>query len=170
MLRGPASARRSPAADPDSMGAVGSRYREGAAQAEPGLPEARRVGRDQQPPSRTRKMPRQSVRRGTGLALLPCQRAFRGLLEPDARKRASPVLRGAGRSNAPGLPGESPRLPASMTQPMGIGEQVSRDRPLPADLGSVGGVGAGPFTTTRGFVQAGRRRRPRTVPGAMILS
>jgi len=28
------------------------------------------------------------------------------LLEPDARKRARPVLRGAGRSNAPGLPGE----------------------------------------------------------------
>jgi|GEM_PF-3616782 len=29
-----------------------------------------------------------------------------GLLEPDARKRASPVLRGAERSNALGLPGE----------------------------------------------------------------
>ncbi len=29
-----------------------------------------------------------------------------GLLEPDARKRARPVLSGAGRSNAPGLPGE----------------------------------------------------------------
>jgi hypothetical protein len=28
----------------------------------------------------------------------------RGLLEPDARKRARPVLRGAGRSNASGLP------------------------------------------------------------------
>ena len=28
-----------------------------------------------------------------------------GLLEPDAWKRARPVLRGAGRSNAPGLPG-----------------------------------------------------------------
>ena len=28
------------------------------------------------------------------------------MLEPDARKRARPVLRGAGRSNAPGLPGE----------------------------------------------------------------
>jgi Rhodopirellula transposase DDE domain len=51
-------------------------------------------------------MPRQSERRGTGLALLPCQRAFWGLLEPDARQRACPVLRGAGRSNAPGLPGE----------------------------------------------------------------
>jgi len=31
------------------------------------------------------------------------------LLEPDARKRASPVLRGAGRSNAPGLPGHTAR-------------------------------------------------------------
>jgi hypothetical protein len=41
-----------------------------------------------------------------------------------------------------------------MTQPMGIGEQVGRDRPFPPDLGSVGGVGAGPFTTARGFVQA----------------
>jgi hypothetical protein len=51
-------------------------------------------------------MPRQSVRRGTGLALLSCQRALWGLLEPDARQRASPVLRGAGRSNAPGLPGD----------------------------------------------------------------
>jgi len=29
-----------------------------------------------------------------------------GLLEPDARKRARPVLRGPGRSNAPGLPDE----------------------------------------------------------------
>jgi len=29
------------------------------------------------------------------------------LLEPDARKRARPVLRGAGRSNAPGLPGHA---------------------------------------------------------------
>jgi len=29
----------------------------------------------------------------------------RGLLEPDALKGASPVLRGAGRSDAPGLPG-----------------------------------------------------------------
>ena len=49
---------------------------------------------------------------------------------------------------------ESLRFAASMTQPMGIGEQVGRDRPFPPDLGSVRGVGAGPFTTTRGFVQA----------------
>jgi len=33
--------------------------------------------------------------------------SLRGLLEPDARKRARPVLRGAGRSNASGLPGEN---------------------------------------------------------------
>jgi hypothetical protein len=33
------------------------------------------------------------------------QRIFTGLLEPDAWKRARPVLRGAGRRNAPGLPG-----------------------------------------------------------------
>jgi hypothetical protein len=32
------------------------------------------------------------------------QRIFTCLLEPDAVKVASPVLRGAGRSNAPGLP------------------------------------------------------------------
>jgi integrase/recombinase XerD len=32
------------------------------------------------------------------------------LLEPDARKRARPVLRGAGRSNAPGLPDRSTTL------------------------------------------------------------
>ena len=31
--------------------------------------------------------------------------SLQGLLEPDAVKIASPVLRGAGRSNAPGLPG-----------------------------------------------------------------
>src|SRR5450759_4935350 len=49
---------------------------------------------------------------------------------------------------------ESPRFAPSMTQPMGIGELVGRDRPFPADLGSVGGVGAGPFTTAWGFVQA----------------
>jgi len=30
------------------------------------------------------------------------------LLEPDAVKVASPVLRGAGRSNAPGLPDDMP--------------------------------------------------------------
>ena len=41
-----------------------------------------------------------------------------------------------------------------MTQPIGIGEQVGGDRPLPADLGSIGGVGAGPVTTARGLVQA----------------
>src|SRR5450759_1360279 len=113
MLRGPAPARRSPAANPITMGAVGSRYREGAAQAEPALPEARRVGRDQKPPSRTRTMPRHSVRRGTGLALLSCQRAFGACLSRMRGKRASPVLRGAGRSNAPGLPGV-PALVAGM--------------------------------------------------------
>ena len=32
------------------------------------------------------------------------QRIFTCLLEPDAVKVASPVVRGAGRSNAPGLP------------------------------------------------------------------
>ena len=36
------------------------------------------------------------------------QRIFTCLLEPDAVKVASPVLRGAGRSNAPGLPDEMP--------------------------------------------------------------
>src|SRR5665811_1824578 len=106
MLRGPAPARRSPAAKPSRVGAVGSRYRKGAAQAEPGLPEARRVGRDQKPPPRTCPMPRQSVRRGIGVALLPCQRAFGACLSRMRGKRASPVLRGAGRSNAPGLPGD----------------------------------------------------------------
>jgi len=36
------------------------------------------------------------------------QRIFTCLLEPDAVKVASPVLRGAGRSNAPGLPDDAP--------------------------------------------------------------
>ena len=37
------------------------------------------------------------------------------MLEPDARKRARPVLRGAGRSNAPGLPGEGRALRTEAT-------------------------------------------------------
>ena len=37
------------------------------------------------------------------------------MLEPDARKRARPVLRGAGRSNAPGLPGEGRALRTETT-------------------------------------------------------
>ena len=37
------------------------------------------------------------------------------MLEPDARKRASPVLRGAGRSDAPGLPGEGLALRTETT-------------------------------------------------------
>ncbi len=40
---------------------------------------------------------------------------LQGLLEPDARKRARPVLRGAGRSNAPGLPGEGRALRTETT-------------------------------------------------------
>ena len=43
---------------------------------------------------------------GNGPALLPAT-SHQGLLEPDARKRARPVLRGARRRKAPGLPGES---------------------------------------------------------------
>jgi len=39
------------------------------------------------------------------------QRIFTGLLEPDAVKVARPVLRGAGRSNAPGLPDAAPTTP-----------------------------------------------------------
>jgi hypothetical protein len=35
------------------------------------------------------------------------------LLEPDARKPARPVLRGARRSNAPGLPGSRTRVPST---------------------------------------------------------
>src|SRR5665811_134495 len=38
------------------------------------------------------------------------QRIFTCLLEPDAVKAASPVLRGAGRSNAPGLPDDMPEI------------------------------------------------------------
>ena len=57
-LPGPAPARRPPTTKPTRMGTVGSRHRQGAAQAEPDLPAARRVGRDQQPSSRTRPMPR----------------------------------------------------------------------------------------------------------------
>lgn len=41
--------------------------------------------------------------------------SLRGLLEPDARKRARPVLRGAGRRNAPGLPGEGRALRTETT-------------------------------------------------------
>jgi RNA-directed DNA polymerase len=50
---------------------------EGAAQAEPHLPEARRVRRDHQPPAHTRSMSRKPTgRRDLDLASLPCQRAF----------------------------------------------------------------------------------------------
>ena len=45
------------------------------------------------------------TRDGKGPALLPAHEP-QGLLEPDAGKPARTVLRGAGRSNAPGLPGE----------------------------------------------------------------
>ena len=37
--------------------------------------------------------------------------SHQGLLEPDAVKVASPFLRGAGRSNAPGLPDAAPTTP-----------------------------------------------------------
>src|SRR5664280_1302022 len=36
----------------------------------------------------------------------------------------------------------------------GGSEQVGGDQPFPADLGSVGGVGAGPSSAAWGFVQA----------------
>ena len=54
-------------------------------------------------------------------------------------KRASPVLRGAGRSNAPGLPGESLRLAPSMTAPIGIpNRSVAIERFQPILARSVG--------------------------------
>ena len=105
-LRGPAPARRPPAANPIRMGAVGSRHGKGAAQAEPHPPEARRVGRDQQPPSRTRPMPRRHTPPRHRPSTSACPRAFGACLSRMRGNRARPVLRGAGRSNAPGLPGE----------------------------------------------------------------
>jgi RNA-directed DNA polymerase len=95
-VSGPAPARRPSTTEPSRMGTVGPRHRQGAAQAEPDLPAARRVGRDQQPSPRTRPMPRQPHRRGLGPALLTCLRAFGACLSRMRGKRASPVLRGAG--------------------------------------------------------------------------
>src|SRR5450759_2552463 len=46
--------------------------------------------------------------------------------------------------------GQSEGQPAFVSDP----EQVGGDRPLPADLGPVGGVGAGPFSAVGGLVQA----------------
>lgn len=53
------------------------------------------------------------------------------MLEPDARKRARPVLRGAGRSNALGLPGEHRALRTETvigdTRDFGIGRRVNAE-------------------------------------------
>jgi hypothetical protein len=49
---------------------------------------------------------RQRIFTASRVGLLPCQAAFGACLSRMRGKRASPVLRGAGRSNAPGLPGE----------------------------------------------------------------
>jgi hypothetical protein len=53
------------------------------------------------------------------------------LLEPDASKGARPVLRGAGRSNAPGLPGEaidiSCRVPWPIVRAPGLGNGATVD-------------------------------------------
>ena len=55
------------------------------------------------------------------------QRIFTCLLEPDAVKVARPVLRGAGRSNAPGLPDDhhrTTRQPDTPEQPQVIDQQA----------------------------------------------
>jgi len=53
------------------------------------------------------------------------------LLEPDARKRARPVLRGAGRSNAPGLPGLQARWSNVVCGCIGMVWESSADPALP---------------------------------------
>src|ERR1039458_852064 len=49
---------------------------------------------------------RQRIFTASRVGLRPCRAAFGACLSRMRGKRASPVLRGAGRSNAPGLPGE----------------------------------------------------------------
>jgi len=80
------------------------------------------------------------------------------LLEPDARKRARPVLRGAGRSNAPGLPGELVgdfKNGGREYQPCGQPERVDvYDFPDP-DLGKVTPYGVYDMAANTGWVSVG---------------
>ncbi len=80
------------------------------------------------------------------------------MLEPDARKRARPVLRGAGRSNAPGLPGELVgdfKNGGREYQPAGQPERVDvHDFPDP-DLGKAIPYGIYDVSANTGWVSVG---------------
>ena len=101
-LRGLAPARRRPATNPTRVGAMAGDHPQDDHQDRHA--QGRHVGRDRTP-SHTHPLP-PPAHAGTAMspALLPAHEP-QGLLEPDAVKAARPVLRGAGRSNAPGLPG-----------------------------------------------------------------
>ena len=78
--------------------------------------DGRHVGRDRQPSSHTRPLPPPSTP-AAAPALLPAP-GLQGLLEPDAGKRASPVLRGAGAAMRPAYPAKDApfeRKPRSTT-------------------------------------------------------
>ena len=80
------------------------------------------------------------------------------MLEPDARKRARPVLRGAGCSNAPGLPGELVgdfKNGGREYQPCGQPERVDvHDFPDP-DLGKAIPYGIYDVSANTGWVSVG---------------
>src|SRR5665647_2549576 len=106
-LSGAPAARRPSATKPTRMGTVAGGHPQSGSQELPHHAEGRHAGRDQTP-SHPRPMPTPTRRRWHWAQHFCLPVSPRCLLEPDAVKVASPVLRGAGRSNAPGLPDVAP--------------------------------------------------------------
>jgi len=80
------------------------------------------------------------------------------LLEPDARQRASPVLRGAGRSNASGLPGElvgAYKNGGREWHPAGEPEQVKVHDFIDPTLGKANPYGVYDVANNTGWVSVG---------------
>ena len=114
-LRGTPPARRPPAAKPTRMGTVAHGHPQGDNPQRHRRAGGQHPGRGQNSVSYT--LTATGAPPGTqSPALLPASEPW-GLLEPDAGKLARPVLRGPGRSNAPGLPGLPGRLSARAVKP-----------------------------------------------------
>ena len=81
-----------------------------------------------------------------------------GLLEPDARKRARPDLRGAGRSDAPGLPGD--RTPGLRSSALGPVWTLAERRLIEADYVVIFGYSCPPldFESANLLTRAQRQR------------
>ena len=105
-LRGLPAARRPRAAIPARVGTVDHRSPDEGDSARHALvrDDGRHVGRSRPPVSSTPTATDGTSANGSETSTVAAQRRPRGLLEPDAVKVARPVLRGPGRSNAPGLP------------------------------------------------------------------